>query len=152
MSKYKDIQSIIDSLSSSDKSKLNYDKDDKFDDSKTVKEIVDYDKGIPVAYFVVDVQKDFSADVSLAVRSDYQGKGYGSKVAKEGTAWVKSHLKKFIEVFWATKANNKGSQVLAEKNGWKVVRDDDTWKTYSLIGLYNFVNRNPRCFNQGELQ
>ena len=31
-SKYKDIQSIIDSLSFSDKSKLNYGKEDKFDD------------------------------------------------------------------------------------------------------------------------
>lgn len=140
-SKSKDIQTIIDLLSPSDRSKLNYSRQDhKFNDSKTVKEIVDYDKGFPVAYFVVDMQKDYSADVSLAVRSDYQGKGYGSKVAKEGTAWVKSHLKEFTEVFWATKANNKGSQVLAEKNGWKVVRDDEDWKTYSLKGTKKPIN------------
>lgn len=119
---------------------MNYGKDDKFDDSKTVKEIVDYDKGIPVAYFMVDIEKDFSADVSLAVRSDWQSKGYGSKIAKEGTAWIKSHLKEFTEVFWATKANNKESQVLAEKNSWKVVRDDDTWTTYSLKGTKKPTN------------
>ena len=149
-SKSKDIQTIIDLLSPSDRSKLNYSRQDhNFNDSKTVKEIVDYDKGgYPVAYFVVDMQKDYSADVSLAVRSDCQGKGYGSKIAKEGTAWVKSHLKEFTEVFWATKANNKGSQVLAEKNGWKVVRDDDEWKTYSLKGIKKPITEFADIFNE----
>ena len=71
-----------------------------------------------------------------------------SRIAKEGTAWVKSHLKEFTEVFWATKANNKGSQVLAEKNGWKVVRDDDEWKTYSLKGIKKPITEFADIFNE----
>lgn len=130
-----EIQSIIDTLSDKDKANANMPKNHKFDDSKTVKEIVIYDKNIPVAYFAVDFyKKDNEVNISLAVRSDYRNKGYGKKVAKQGTSWIKSNKKEFTMAYWATKPDNIESQKLAEENGWEVVRDDKEWKTYGIQG------------------
>lgn len=133
-SKTKDIQTIIDSLSASDKAKLDMPKVYKYDDSHTVKEIVKYVNSEPVAYFAIDLFKTKEIGVSLATRTGYQGKGYGSIVAKEGTAWIKAHKQDFTIAYWPTKAFNKSSQLLAEKNGWKVVRNDNEWKTYAIEG------------------
>lgn len=131
-SKSKDIQSIIDSLSDKDRILMNgMSKGYKLDDSKTVKEFVAYNGKTPVAYFMIDMQKDKTADVSLAVNPYYRHQGYGDKVARQGSYWIDSHIEEFKAVYWATKPNNKFSQKLAEKYGWKLVRDDKDWRTYS---------------------
>lgn len=146
-SKSKDIQSIIDSLSSTDLSNLNMPKNYKFDDSRSVKELVRYKGNLSVAYFNIDMQDDFSADVSFAVRSDCRGKGYGKEITKDGTDWIKSHLKEFTTVYWAAKPKNIGSWKLAEKNGWTKVRDDNEWKTYAIKGTKNSLNESSDVLN-----
>lgn len=141
-SKTDDINAIIDSLSTEDKAKLDMPKKYQFDDSKTVKEIVKYKDNIPVAYFAIDYySKDKSGNVSFAVNPNYRNQGFGSVVTKEGTAWIKSNLKYFTAVYWATKSKNVESQKLAEKNGWKVVRDDSEWKTYMIEGTRDHNNK-----------
>lgn len=130
-----DISSIINSWSYEDKKIYNINKTEKnrdynFDDSKTIKEIIMYDNDIPIAFFTIDKQSDNSVDISLGVRSDYRGKGIGKIIAKKGTDWIDKHLKDFKHAYWATRPKNIASQKLAEENGWKLVRDDDSWKTY----------------------
>ncbi len=97
-------------------------------------------KSLPVAYFTITNDGKGSADISLATRAGYQGKGYGDKVAKLGSKWVDDNLSKYTgSVYWATKPHNKASQHLAEKYGFKVVRDDDKWKTYAKKGTKKYA-------------
>lgn len=131
-----DIISIKKSLSSEDKKNLNMNNDSDYDTTGDIC-FIEYDGKTPVAYFIIDTEKDSNADVSFAVRSEYQSKGYGTKIVNKAINYIKSHLNDFNTIYWATKPNNTASQKLAEKAGFKVVRDDSKWKTYALYGTKN---------------
>ena len=126
-----DIKSITDTLSSKERKLMNINGKH---NPTGYKCFIEYDKSIPVSYFIIDKQKDDSGDVSFAVRSDYRSKGYAKKVISKGIKYINSHLEEFTEIYWATKPENIASQKLAEKYGFKLVRDDDKWKTYCKQG------------------
>ena len=130
----KDIESIVATLSADERDMLNIGKNEKYQASAD-ECFVEYDKNIPVSYFIIDYyENDGSGNVSFAVRSDYRNKGYAEKVISKGMSFIKSHLEDYTNIYWATKPNNIASQKLAEKFGFKLVRDDKEWKTYCLSG------------------
>lgn len=126
----RDIIEIKKSLTDKDKSQLNMGKNDY--STSFSKAFVEREKDKPVSYFTIDKQKDGTADVSVAVSSKYRSKGYGSKVTKKAMEYINDHRDEFTDIYWATKPDNVASQRLAQKAGFKLVRDDDEWKTYVL--------------------
>lgn len=72
-----------------------------------------------------------NVSVALAVRSDEQGKGYGYKVAKQGADWIDKNIDRFGYVEWAAKDDNKASQELAKKVGFRYSNlSGDGWQVY----------------------
>ena len=124
-----DIIAIKKSLSDDDKKNLNM---TSYKDYKTTgsKCFIEYDNNTPVAYSIVDIDKNNDADLSVACNPNYRGKGFAYKVLKKAVDYAKSHAN---NIYYATKANNIASQKLAKKVGLtKVVRDDKEWKTFSI--------------------
>jgi RimJ/RimL family protein N-acetyltransferase len=124
-----DIITIKKSLSSEDKKNLNM---SSYKDYKTTgsKCFIEYDNNIPVAYSIVDIDKNNDADLSVACNPNYRGKGFAYNVLKKAVDYAKSHAN---TIYYATKANNIASQKLAKKVGLtKVVRNDKEWKTFSI--------------------
>lgn len=78
--------------------------------------------------------KKGNLNLATAIDSNYQGKGYGAKLAKKGTDWVKKNRDKFDTVTWAAKQDNAASRYLAEKNGWKYnkKKSNKEWAVYNI--------------------
>ena len=126
-----DVISIKKSLSDKDKDNLNITNND-FSTTAN-RYFIEYDGKTPVAYFIIDNDDDNrDADVSLAVRPEYQSKGYGTKVANRAMDYINKNLDRYNKIYWATKPDNIASQKLAKKCGFSIVRDDKQWKTYAL--------------------
>lgn len=135
------VNDIVNSLSEKDKSMLNLGKDDKeyltFEQGQFVVKRILLEVGdTPVAYldFLSDGNSQNGKEnlsIATAVRSDQQGKGYGYQVAKQGADWINKHRDEFGYVEWAAKKENKASQRLAEKVGYKHSKlSDDKWEVY----------------------
>lgn len=92
------------------------------------------DKPIAFLDFLIDgtnKQGKENLSIATAVRSDYQGKGYGTEIAKKANEWVDKHMDEYGYIEWAAKADNKSSQHVAEKMGWKRSNlSDDKWAVY----------------------
>jgi len=66
--------------------------------------------------------------VAIAVRGDEQGKGYGYKVASQGSKWIDQNMNKLGDVEWGTLSGNKASQILAKKVGFKLDKEKSNRK------------------------
>ena len=63
--------------------------------------------------------------------SKYRGKGYGDKAVKQAIDWLEKS--DFKRAYWDVRVDNDSSIRLAEKNGFRYLRDnknDPTWKLY----------------------
>lgn len=136
-----DVNDIVNTLSKRDKKMLNLGEDEKeyltFEQGQyVVKRILLKDGDTPVAYldFLSDGENSNGKEnlsIATAVRSDQQGKGYGYQVAKKGAEWIDKHIDEYGYVEWAAKKENKASQHLAEKVGYKHSKlSDDDWEVY----------------------
>jgi len=123
------VDSIVNALSDDDKVRLGFQAGEseylsEEEGKWVVKRFLLYEGDTPVAFF--DVLSDgVSASVDIAVRSDKQGKGYGRKIAKKGSAWIDKNLDRFDHVEWNAKETNAASRKLAEDNGFHRFPDRD---------------------------
>lgn len=60
------------------------------------------------------------------------GKGYGSKIAKQGSDWISTNRDKYGNVSWNALNENIVSKSLAEKSGWKKTKTTNKWTNYSF--------------------
>lgn len=134
----RDVDSIVNSLSKEGKKNLEAEKGYlSFEQGQfVVKRILLKDGDKPVAFFdfIDRGQKNGKQNLSvaLAVREEEQGKGYGSKVTKQGMDWINKHSDELGTIEWGTKKNNKASQSLAKKNGfiYDKKKSNKNWNMY----------------------
>ena len=123
-----DVQSIVDNLTDADRKKFGLTRKEQYLSMEqgewVAKRVILRDGDTPVAFFDVFAD-DKTANVALAVRSDYQGKGYGRKVADEGMKWVNDNLHRYQHVEWNPLEDNKSSRHMAEKYGFKRWEEGD---------------------------
>lgn len=108
--------------------------------STLAKRVVIKDKnGTPASFF--DLLEDGERDMQIALGtrsgSDYRGKGYASKAAKQAIDWVDRNQDKIKQknLIWGVHVDNTGSIKIAEKNGFKIDK-----KSYSSDGKWvNYV-------------
>ena len=119
-----DVESVFQTLSDDKKRALGVSSGDKYasleEGEWIVKRILLREKDTPVAFF--DVWSDgegSKASVSIAVREDRQGRGYGRKITEMGQKWIDRNLDKFSRVEWSALEGNTASRRLAEANGYK---------------------------------
>lgn len=118
----KDVDDIVNSLSPEDRRKLGLRPDEKeylsLEGGEWVaKRILLKHGDKPVAFFDVFAD-DKTANISLAVRTDEQGKGYGKIVTEKGMQYVNKNLNKWQHVEWNAIYDNYASRHLAEKYGF----------------------------------
>lgn len=108
--------------------------------STLAKRVVIKDKnGTPASFF--DLLEDGERDMQIALGtrsgSNYRGKGYASKAAKQAIDWVDRNQDKIKQknLIWGVHVDNTGSIKIAEKNGFKLDK-----KSYSSDGKWvNYV-------------
>lgn len=121
-----DVDKIVDSLSDDEKRMMN--STDGYltmqQGEHVVKRFIEKHGNEPVAFF--DIMSDGwepngkeAVTVSLAVKKEEQGKGYGYRVAKKGNDWLMKNRDKFSTIEWETFVENTRSQELAKKLGYK---------------------------------
>lgn len=93
-----------------------------------LKSFIAYDKKRPVSVMTAWKQGDNEAAISVMTRKDYQGKGYGSKVVKEGMKWLESSGIK--DAVWEANINNSASIEMARRNGFAFVKTIDSSVAY----------------------
>jgi RimJ/RimL family protein N-acetyltransferase len=109
-----DVNEIIQSLSKKEQLEMNI-QDGKYGKSNhVVKRCIKRVNNIPVAFFELAADGN-NVGAAVAVRKDYQNKGYGSAVVSEGINWFKKS--KYRAIYWWVNKNNKASCKLAEKSG-----------------------------------
>lgn len=135
-----DVEEIINSMNKKDRDKvlagskeyLSYEQG-----SAVVHRVLNKIGDKPVAFFDILDDGD-SLNIALGTRSgeEYRGKGYGSKVAKQGLDWIEKNKKKLNQskIVWGVKVNNTPSIRIAEKSGFKLDKDsysdDGEWVNY----------------------
>ena len=140
-----DVETIVKNLSPEDRRKLGMTPDEKEylsiqQGEWVVKRIIAKHGDIPVAFFDVFAD-DRTANISLAVRSDYQGIGYGGEVTKKGMKWIDRNLNKFEHVEWNALYENYASRHLAEKYGFERAPD---WDYENETGKYATYLKRPK--------
>ena len=89
-------------------------------------------KDVPVS--VIDIWGDGrgGADVSVAVRKDYQGKGYASRAVRDGIKYFYDNPE-LEYLVWGVNHKNRPSIDLAKKFGFELYNTyDDGWDIYLL--------------------
>lgn len=90
----------------------------------------------PVAFFDILHDSDDHLVTALAVRNDsqYRGKGYGMKVAKQGMQWLEKHANElsYTRIDWGVRKDNEPSIKIAKKLGFThdPSSDSEGWENY----------------------
>lgn len=139
----KDVDDIVNSLSTEDKRFLNVDPDVKEDAYLSLQQgeyvmhrILKKYGNIPVSFF--DMLDDGNTiNLAMATRSGYRGKGYAKESAIQAMDWLNNHPKQRNgrDVVWGVKVDNKASIAIAKKLGF--VEDPDSYND----GWINYVNK-----------
>lgn len=143
-----DVESIVSNMSDKDRRLLGLHKGDEYlsiDDGKYIaKRVIARDGDIPVAFLDI-YSDDKNANIVLGTRTDYQGKGYASRVTKEGMKWVDRNIGRLSHVEWNALYENEASKHLAEKYGFERAPD---WDYEDDIGKYaTYLKRNKGDIN-----
>lgn len=133
-----DVDRIISTMSNSDKEKLAIDKDGylSFEQGSSVaKRVLLKDGDTPVAFFDV-LDNDTEYAVALGTDSEYRGKGYATKAAKQGMNYVEKNWDRLGNkpVVWGVKTDNEASIKIAKNLGFELdpdsYSDDGQWVNY----------------------
>lgn len=70
---------------------------------------------------------------AIAIDPEYQGKGYGTQLAKKGHDWAEKHPNEYGNIEWGAFQNSYASKRLAEKSGFKYNQKKSTkdWAVYN---------------------
>lgn len=135
------VDQIVSSMSDENKKLLNAEKGYlSLDEGEYVaKRFLIKEKNTPVAFFDiltdgVDDSGKENINIALGVSQAYQGKGYGSKIAKLGSDYIRKNRNKFGMITWSAKNENELSKKLAEKNGFDLdpTTSNSEWTNYSF--------------------
>lgn len=86
--------------------------------SQIAKRIIEKHGDTPVAVYDVWEGDKGAYNISILVDPDYQGRGYGKKVAQKGAKWLdKQDLGKH-PAYWGADKHNKASRKIAEDTGF----------------------------------
>lgn len=141
-----DVQSIIDSLSAGERSKLGMSKDEREyltykQGSQVVKRVLKYSGKTPVAFFdILDDGRTANTVVATRSGSKYRGKGYAKECAQKGMDWFEKNKSRFEfeKLFWGVRTDNPASIKIAKdlgfkgKPGRKWTDPDDKTKSWSV--------------------
>lgn len=136
-----DINRIIKTMNHDDRDKVLAGQDEYLTEdqySTVVKRLIGRYKNTPVSFFDIMQEDDQNLNISLGVRSGkkYRGKGYGSKIAKQGMDWIEKNKSKLSQntVTWGVRTDNDASIKIAKKNGFVLddtsYSDDGKWVNY----------------------
>lgn len=141
-----DVNSIVRALSDIDKERIGVSKDEDWieDDAKyemlsqIPKTFVTKHENVPAAFFQFYEQSNGNLGVSVGVRPEYQGMGYGSAISKRGIDWAKKYAGRSAKsIDWYVRNDNPASARLAEKNGftksdYSEEINGEAWSKYEL--------------------
>ena len=131
-----DVDSIINSMSQTDKKMLNMTTDNYLSVKEgqfVVKRFLQKHGDTPVSFF--DLLRDGdNLAVVIGTRSgeEYRGKGYASKLSEKGMKWVNNNKDKWDNVNWGVNRNNTKSINLAKKLGFVLDKNtaNNEWQDY----------------------
>ena len=95
-----------------------------------VKRFIKEVNGLPVAFLDV-IQNEDSIIFAAGTRGEFQGKGYGTEIARQALEWIKQLNIKGRLYTWI-QVDNDASIALAKKNGFECesYTDDGMWVLY----------------------
>jgi len=137
----KQVDSIINTMSDDERKKLGIGKGERYLDfeqgSQVAKRILLKSGRTPVSFFDL-LEEGNEVNVSLGTRSGnkYRGKGYASKVARQGLDWYDKNKDKYgyTRIVWGVRTDNIPSIRIAKKYGFNIdpnsYSDDNTWVNY----------------------
>lgn len=133
-----DIDSVYNRLSKKEKALIGDDENAKeylsTDEGEyVVKRLVDRSDDKPVAFLdMMTSTKPGELIVTVATDPDYRGQGRAEKLARKGIKWFDKNGAKygFEYLDWGFYEENKASQKVAEKVGFKFFKQDDDWIVY----------------------
>lgn len=149
--KRRNVQSIVNTMSDKDMYYLGYDKKDipygrknytkDYSEDHLVQRFIAKQGKIPVAFLDLEEWgndedgKFLNAVIGTRSGDKYRGKGYASQVVKAGQKWFDEHKEefKYTDINWGARKENKASQRLAEKHGFKKMSKqyDKDWYDYT---------------------
>ena len=134
------VDGIISTMTSDEKDKLAIDEEGylSFEQGSSVcKRILKKHGDTPAAFFdVLDDGDTFQLSMGTRSGKDFRGKGYASKAASEGVAWMNKNYSKYgkKKAVWGVRVDNKASIRIAEKNGFVIDKnsysEDGKWVNY----------------------
>lgn len=135
-----DVDGIINTMTSDEKDKLAIDEEGYLSyeqGSSVCKRILKKHGDTPVVFFdVLDDGDTFQLAIGTRSGKEFRGKGYASKAANEGVAWMNKNYSKYgkKKAIWGVRVDNEASIRIAEKNGFKLDKnsysDDGKWVNY----------------------
>lgn len=133
-----DIDSVYNRLSKKEKALIGDDENAKeylsTDEGEyVVKRLVDRSDDKPVAFLdMMTSTKPGELIVTVATDPDYRGQGRAEKLARKGIKWFDKNGAKygFEYLDWGFYEENKASQKVAEKVGFKFFKQNDDWIVY----------------------
>ena len=136
-----DVDDIIDSMNETDREKVLAGSDAYLSVEQgehVVKRVLQKDGDVPISFFDLLEDEDFTLQVALGTRSgdSYRGKGYASKVAQKGLNYIKKNKNRlpYKRIVWGVMKDNIGSIKIAKKNGFEIdpnsYSKDGKWVNY----------------------
>lgn len=95
------------------------------------KRFLEKDADMPVAFLDIIKGKNGEANIAIGTHSDYRGRGYATRLAKKGSAWIDKHSSDFTKINWGAFKENTASIYLAKKNGFKKDRETENFVIFS---------------------
>lgn len=135
------VDDIISTMSKDEKDKLGLHESGQYltleGGSWVVKRVLIKDGNTPVSFFDV-FDDDDHYNLAIGTRSDpqYRGKGYATKAAKRGLAYIEKNKDRFGDkpVIWGVRKDNDASIRIAKSLGFELdptsYSDDDQWVNY----------------------
>lgn len=136
----KDVEEIIQTMSSDDKDKLAIDDDIYLNDeqgSTVAKRVLLKDGDTPVSFFdILDDGTQYNVSLGTINKERYRGKGYATKAAKQGMSYYEKNKDRLGNkpVIWGVRKDNKASIKIAKSLGFELDKssysDDGQWVNY----------------------
>ena len=136
----KDVDYIVKNMSQKDRTKFGLRKGEEYlsyrDGAIVVKRFIQKHGKEPVGF--LDIQNagytngKENVSFAIAISSDYQNKGYGTKLARQGVNFVNRNRSRYGTISWDALNTNSGSIALAKNSGFKYYMSRNGFSQYRL--------------------
>lgn len=135
------VDEIISTLSKDERDKLGLNENEEYltleDGASVAKRVLIKDGNVPVSFFdVFDDGDQYNLAIGTRSESEYRGKGYATKAAKRGMAYIEKNKDRLGDkpVIWGVRTDNGASIKIAKSLGFELdpssYSDDNQWVNY----------------------